>query len=101
MIRLIIDGQEADLLNDEFTWNMQCANFFSFDTRQFSCSDVMYLPMSTNNNEIFDYAGMVGSVSGRPQRAYEEVEVLVITSAFLLWFNLFPIISDNLYKFNQ
>jgi hypothetical protein len=33
--------------------------------------------MSTNNNEIFDYAGMVGSVSGRPQRAYEEVEVLV------------------------
>lgn len=77
MIRLIIDGQEADLLNDEFTWNMQCANFFSFDTRQFSCSDVMYLPMSTNNNEIFDYAGMVGSVSGRPQRAYEEVEVLV------------------------
>lgn len=77
MIRLIIDGQEADLLNDEFTWNMQCADFFSFDTRQFSCSDVMYLPMSTNNNEIFDYAGMVGSVSGRPQRAYEEVEVLV------------------------
>ena len=77
MIRLIIDGQEADLLNDEFTWNMQCANFFSFDTRQFSCSDVMYLPMSTNNNEIFDYAGMVGSVSGRSQRAYEEVEVLV------------------------
>lgn len=77
MIRLIIDGQEAELLNDEFTWNMQCANFFSFDTRQFSCSDVMYLPMSTNNNEIFDYAGMVGSVSGRPQRAYEEVEVLV------------------------
>lgn len=77
MIRLIIDGQEADFLNDEFTWNMQCANFFSFDTRQFSCSDVMYLPMSTNNNEIFDYAGMVGSVSGRPQRAYEEVEVLV------------------------
>ena len=77
MIRLIIDGQEADLLNDEFTWNMQCANFFSFDTRQFSCSDVMYLPMSTNNNEIFDYAGMVGSVSGRAQRAYEEVEVLV------------------------
>lgn len=77
MIRLIIDGQEADLLNDDFTWNMQCADFFSFDTRQFSCSDVMYLPMSTNNNEIFDYAGMVGSVSGRPQRAYEEVEVLV------------------------
>nr|DAT84652.1 MAG TPA: hypothetical protein [Caudoviricetes sp.] len=76
MIRLIIDGKEADLLNDEFTWNMQCANFFSFDTRQFSCSDVMYLPMSSTNNEIFELAGMVGSVSGRPQRAFD-VELLI------------------------
>ena len=54
MIRLIIDGKEADLLNNDFTWNMQCADFFSFDTRQFSCSDVMYLPMSSTNNEIFE-----------------------------------------------
>lgn len=76
MIRLIIDNKEADLLNDEFTWNMQCANFFSFDTRQFSCSDVMYLPMSSTNNEIFELAGMVGSVSSRPQRAFD-VELLV------------------------
>ena len=76
MIRLIIDGKEADLLNDEFTWNMQCANFFSFDTRQFSCSDVMYLPMSSTNNEIFELAGMVGSVSDRPQRAFD-VELLI------------------------
>ena len=76
MIRLIIDNKEADLLNDEFTWNMQCANFFSFDTRQFSCSDVMYLPMSSTNNEIFELAGMVGSVSGRPQRAFD-VELLI------------------------
>lgn len=76
MIRLIIDNKEADLLNDEFTWNMQCANFFSFDTRQFSCSDVMYLPMSSTNNEIFELAGMVGSVSDRPQRAFD-VELLI------------------------
>lgn len=76
MIRLIIDGKEADLLNDEFTWNMQCADFFSFDTRQFSCSNVMYLPMSSTNNEIFELAGMVGSVSGRPQRAFD-VELLI------------------------
>lgn len=76
MIRLIIDGKEADLLNDEFTWNMQCANFFSFDTRQFSCSDVMYLPMSSTNNDIFELAGMVGSVSDRPQRAFD-VELLI------------------------
>ena len=76
MIRLIIDGKEADLLNDEFTWYMQCANFFSFDTRQFSCSDEMYLPMSSTNNEIFELAGMVGSVSGRPQRAFD-VELLI------------------------
>ena len=76
MIRLIIDNKEADLLNDEFTWNMQCADFFSFDTRQFSCSDVMYLPMSSTNNDIFELAGMVGSVSDRPQRAFD-VELLV------------------------
>lgn len=76
MIRLIIDNKEADLLNDEFTWNMQCADFFSFDTRQFSCSDVMYLPMSSTNNEIFELAGMVGSVSRRPQRAFD-VELLI------------------------
>ena len=76
MIRLIIDNKEADLLNNDFTWNMQCANFFSFDTRQFSCSDVMYLPMSSTNNEIFELAGMVGSVSDRPQRAFD-VELLV------------------------
>lgn len=76
MIRLIIDSKEADLLNDEFTWNMQCADFFSFDTRQFSCSDVMYLPMSSTNNDIFELAGMVGSVSRRPQRAFD-VELLV------------------------
>jgi hypothetical protein len=76
MIRLIIDGKEADLLNNDFTWNMQCADFFSFDTRQFSCSDVMYLPMSSTNNEIFELAGMVGSVSDRPQREFD-VELLV------------------------
>lgn len=76
MIRLIIDNKEADLLNDEFTWNMQCADFFSFDTRQFSCSDVMYLPMSSTNNDIFELAGMVGSVSSRPQRAFD-VELLI------------------------
>ena len=76
MIRLIIDNKEADLLNNDFTWNMQCADFFSFDTRQFSCSDVMYLPMSSTNNEIFELAGMVGSVSDRPQRAFD-VELLV------------------------
>ena len=76
MIRLIIDNKEADLLNDEFTWNMQCADFFSFDTRQFSCSDVMYLPMSSTNNDIFELAGMVGSVSDRPQRAFD-VELLI------------------------
>ena len=76
MIRLIIDNKEADLLNNDFTWNMQCANFFSFDTRQFSCSDVMYLPMSSTNNDIFELAGMVGSVSGRPQRAFD-VELLI------------------------
>ena len=29
MIRLIIDGKEADLLNNDFNWNMQCADFFS------------------------------------------------------------------------
>ena len=76
MIRLIIDNKEADLLNNDFTWNMQCADFFSFDTRQFSCSDVMYLPMSSTNNEIFELAGMVGSVSDRPQRAFD-VELLI------------------------
>lgn len=76
MIRLIIDNKEADLLNNDFTWNMQCADFFSFDTRQFSCSDVMYLPMSSTNNDIFELAGMVGSVSDRPQRAFD-VELLV------------------------
>lgn len=76
MIRLIIDSKEADLLNNDFTWNMQCADFFSFDTRQFSCSDVMYLPMSSTNNEIFELAGMVGSVSDRPQRAFD-VELLI------------------------
>lgn len=76
MIRLIIDSKEADLLNDEFTWNMQCADFFSFDTRQFSCSDVMYLPMSSTNNDIFELVGMVGSVSSRPQRAFD-VELLI------------------------
>ena len=76
MIRLIIDSKEADLLNNDFTWNMQCADFFSFDTRQFSCSDVMYLPMSSTNNEIFELAGMVGSVSGRTQRAFD-VELLI------------------------
>ena len=76
MIRLIIDSKEADLLNNDFTWNMQCADFFSFDTRQFSCSDVMYLPMSSTNNEIFELAGMVGSVSDRPQREFD-VELLV------------------------
>ena len=76
MIRLIIDNKEADLLNDEFTWNMQCADFFSFDTRQFSCSDVMYLPMSSTNNDIFELAGMVGSVSDRPQKAFD-VELLI------------------------
>ena len=76
MIRLIIDNKEADLLNDEFTWNMQCADFFSFDTRQFSCSDVMYLPMSGTNNDIFELASMVGSVSNRPQRAFD-VELLI------------------------
>lgn len=76
MIRLIIDSKEADLLNNDFTWNMQCADFFSFDTRQFSCSDVMYLPMSSTNNEIFELAGMVGSVSNRPQRAFD-VELLI------------------------
>lgn len=76
MIRLIIDGKEADLLNNDFTWNMQCADFFSFDTRQFSCSDVMYLPMSGTNNDIFELAGMVGSVSNRPQRAFD-VELLI------------------------
>ena len=76
MIRLIIDSKEADLLNNDFTWNMQCADFFSFDTRQFSCSDVMYLPMSSTNNDIFELAGMVGSVSSRPQRAFD-VELLV------------------------
>ena len=76
MIRLIIDGKEADLLNNDFTWNMQCADFFSFDTRQFSCSDVMYLPMSGTNNDIFELASMVGSVSNRPQRAFD-VELLI------------------------
>ena len=76
MIRLIINNKEADLLNNDFTWNMQCADFFSFDTRQFSCSDVMYLPMSSTNNEIFELAGMVGSVSDRPQRAFD-VELLI------------------------
>ena len=76
MIRLIIDSKEADLLNNDFTWNMQCADFFSFDTRQFSCSDVMYLPMSSTNNDIFELAGMVGSVSDRPQMAFD-VELLV------------------------
>ena len=76
MIRLIIDNKEADLLNNDFTWNMQCADFFSFDTRQFSCSDVMYLPMSSTNNDIFELAGMVGSVSRRPQRAFD-VELLI------------------------
>lgn len=76
MIRLIIDNKEADLLNNDFTWNMQCADFFSFDTRQFSCSDVMYLPMSSTNNDIFELAGMVGSVSDRPQRAFD-VELLI------------------------
>ena len=76
MIRLIIDNKEADLLNNDFTWNMQCADFFSFDTRQFSCSDVMYLPMSSTNNDIFELAGMVGSVSSRPQRAFD-VELLI------------------------
>lgn len=76
MIRLIIDGKEADLLNNDFTWNMQCADFFSFDTRQFSCSDVMYLPMSGTNNDIFELASMVGSVSDRPQRAFD-VELLI------------------------
>ena len=76
MIRLIIDGKEADLLNNDFTWNMRCADFFSFDTRQFSCSDVMYLPMSGTNNDIFELASMVGSVSNRPQRAFD-VELLI------------------------
>ena len=76
MIRLIIDGKEADLLNNDFTWNMQCADFFSFDTRQFSCSDVMYLPMSGTNNDIFELASMVGNVSNRPQRAFD-VELLI------------------------
>lgn len=76
MIRLIIDGKEADLLNNDFNWNMQCADFFSFDTRQFSCSDVMYLPMSGTNNDIFELASMVGSVSNRPQRAFD-VELLI------------------------
>jgi hypothetical protein len=70
MNRLYIDGKEADLLSNDFTWNMQCADFFSFDTRQFSHSDVMYLPVTDNNREIFGLSDVIGIEGDGAHRSY-------------------------------
>ena len=71
MIRLFINNQEADVLQNEFTWNLQCADFFSFDTRQFTYSNVMYLPITDTNSTIFDIAHAVGHNSSITNKSFE------------------------------
>lgn len=56
MIRLIIDGAEADLEQKAFTYTLQVNDMFDFDTREVSYSETIYLPITSGNRSIFGFA---------------------------------------------
>ena len=55
-IELYINGHLADLDKKDFSYNLQANDMFDFDSREFSYSEVIYLPTTSNNSKIFGYA---------------------------------------------
>lgn len=60
-IQLYINGTLADLPQQPFTYNLQANNMFDFDTREFSHSEVIYLPTTPTNRRIFNHADLPAS----------------------------------------
>lgn len=54
-IELYINGHLADLDKKDFSYNLQANDMFDFDSREFSYSEVIYLPTTSNNSKIFGY----------------------------------------------
>ncbi|MDO4729422.1 MAG: hypothetical protein Q4B43_10530 [Bacteroidota bacterium] len=70
-IELYINGTLADLPQRPFAYVLQANNMFDFNTREFSYSDVLYLPTTPTNREIFDFADEPATSNAGAYKRYQ------------------------------
>lgn len=74
MIRILINGQNADILEETFELTKQCNDLNDLSSRQTSFSSSIVLPFTANNNRIFGNSNDITSADTIP---YEQITATI------------------------